>query len=424
MDLNPQQEAAIRKAEEWWKSPARYKRPFILSGYAGTGKTTIAFEIVRRLGINPVLCAPTGKAAKVLELKIGQETHTLHKFFYRPRQGRIESLSNKLAGLVTAEETGVYKVSSEDRDYSDSGGDPQGEPVRDFESLHAEIEELIEQIRAIKDSKAEFDLVSNKELSQYDAIFIDEASMVDEKMRADLETVGLPIIISFDPFQLPPVGGKGGWNEDEPDALLTQIMRQGDGSHIVHVAHSIRTDGQAKGIDGKDVMLIPRRELALFQILDFDLILCGTNRTRREFNAKIRSARGFERQGADPQPGERLICLRNNYQDNVRNGELFTCRSSKVVSNGRILELEVEDDQGDMRKLRSWRALFTDDSNTAEVPRGLNAFTWGYVLTVHKAQGSEGERVAILDDWKNVENRQQWLYTALTRARTHVRIYQ
>lgn len=406
LKLNDQQQRAVDLAKQWWKTD-RFNRPFILSGYAGTGKTTIAQTIMSELNIRPVFCAPTGKAAKVLENKTGIETHTLHKFFYRPRADRITQLQQKLGGYVDAEATGVYE---------------SGEPVEDYDLLHNTIENIRTQIREITDSKVEFDLVSNVEIGQYDCIFIDEASMVDQKMRSDLETVGLPIFISFDPFQLPPVGGKGGWNEDEPDILLTKIMRQGEGSNIVRVANAIRSDGEAKP-DGKEVMILPRRELALFQIIDFDLVLCGTNRTRREFNDKFRAAKGKAHFGTDPQPGERLICLRNNYNDNVRNGELFTCVSSKVVMNGRVLILELKDDTGEVKTLRAWRSVFENDENTKEVPRGYNAFTFGYVLTVHKAQGSEGDRVAIIDDWKNGDNRQQWLYTALTRARSHVRVY-
>jgi exodeoxyribonuclease-5 len=57
-----------------------------------------------------------------------------------------------------------------------------------------------------------------------------------------------------------------------------------------------------------------------------------------------------------------------------------------------------------------------------EMPKGkprLDEFDWGYVITCHKAQGSSWEHVTIVDDSGSFrENRQKWLYTALTRAET------
>jgi exodeoxyribonuclease-5 len=48
-------------------------------------------------------------------------------------------------------------------------------------------------------------------------------------------------------------------------------------------------------------------------------------------------------------------------------------------------------------------------------------FDFGYALTVHKAQGSEFDRVFIFGtgfgEWRN-----QWLYTAITRAKKELYI--
>jgi ATP-dependent exoDNAse (exonuclease V) alpha subunit len=44
-----------------------------------------------------------------------------------------------------------------------------------------------------------------------------------------------------------------------------------------------------------------------------------------------------------------------------------------------------------------------------------SAFDFGYCLTVHKSQGSEWDKVLLIDENHKVERR-RWLYTGLTRA--------
>lgn len=61
-------------------------RTFILSGYAGTGKTTLLGAYVKSLQevkIRSVLLAPTGRAAKVLSQRSNKPAMTIHKRIYR-----------------------------------------------------------------------------------------------------------------------------------------------------------------------------------------------------------------------------------------------------------------------------------------------------------------------------------------------------
>ena len=43
-------------------------------------------------------------------------------------------------------------------------------------------------------------------------------------------------------------------------------------------------------------------------------------------------------------------------------------------------------------------------------------FTFGYVYTVHKAQGSEADNVVLIDEYAMQEHAIAWRYTAITRA--------
>ena len=59
---------------------------FQLSGYAGTGKTSLVSALVKTLadiGVHIVMLAPTGRAAKVLSQYAGRKAYTIHKWIYR-----------------------------------------------------------------------------------------------------------------------------------------------------------------------------------------------------------------------------------------------------------------------------------------------------------------------------------------------------
>lgn len=65
----------------------RFREPvgFVLSGYAGTGKTTLVGALtaaLSRLNIQTVLLAPTGRAAKVMAAYAGRMAYTVHKYIY------------------------------------------------------------------------------------------------------------------------------------------------------------------------------------------------------------------------------------------------------------------------------------------------------------------------------------------------------
>lgn len=63
------------------------ERVFLLSGYAGTGKTSLTGALVKALGeanVNSVLLAPTGRAAKVFAAFAHHPAYTIHRKIYRP----------------------------------------------------------------------------------------------------------------------------------------------------------------------------------------------------------------------------------------------------------------------------------------------------------------------------------------------------
>ena len=64
---------------------------FTLTGYAGTGKTSVISSVVKTLELlrfKSVLLAPTGRAAKVLGSYAGRQTYTIHKKIYRQKSSK------------------------------------------------------------------------------------------------------------------------------------------------------------------------------------------------------------------------------------------------------------------------------------------------------------------------------------------------
>ena len=64
---------------------------FLMTGYAGTGKTSIISSVVKTLDLlrmRAVLLAPTGRAAKVLASYSGRQAFTVHKKIYRQKSSK------------------------------------------------------------------------------------------------------------------------------------------------------------------------------------------------------------------------------------------------------------------------------------------------------------------------------------------------
>ena len=113
--------------------------------------------------------------------------------------------------------------------------------------------------------------------------------------------------------------------------------------------------------------------------------------------------------------GETLICLRNDYSvsDEIFNGQLWQVQSVKHIdAEIPILQLRLKNEEG-----RTKVGVPVDCFNGAGHLNGFQHFDFGYALTVHKAQGSEWDRVLLVDESGAFrEQAINWLYTGITRA--------
>ena len=240
--------------------------------------------------------------------------------------------------------------------------------------------------------------------------------MVDEQTGKDLLSFGCPILALGDPGQLPPIYGQG-YFSGKPDVLLTEIHRQAAENPIIRMSKDVR-EGKAlrPGQYGSSQVVLkdkmtPQSLGAL--LFDTDQLLVGTNKTRHHFNNEIRKMFGY----GEPFPvvGDRLVCLRNNHDERLLNGQLF--KVTRVHGGGKFIQLHLEGEDGAKTSCLAHRDYFGGDP-TKLLPtqkKQANEFDYGYALTVHKAQGSQWDHVVLVDEWRG-KDRQKWLYTAITRA--------
>lgn len=390
MELTKKQQEGLEIALKRYREGYQYT---VIAGYAGTGKSTLVKFIISALAqefnINPeedvVYTSFTGKATQVLQKKGNQNVRTLHKLLYRH-----------------------YPL-------------PNGGYRR----------EHVEQL-------------------DYKIVVVDECSMVPKSLFKDLARHEYIYILCLgDPGQLPPVDA----NEDNhlldsPHIFLDEIMRQAAESEIIQLTMKIRNNEPIDYMKGNEVQVIRKSELNTGMLLWANQILVATNNTRHSINNQMRALLGKE--GA-PQEGDKIICLRNYWETfsddgnalvNGTIGTLEDCFETginiapyRTVDNEtrmKIITGHFRTDGEDMfYNLSMDKKLIMENTPTldwktnfkmAKNPRTKHylpmEFAYGYAITTHKSQGSEWDKVLVIEERFpfDKEEHKRWLYTACTRA--------
>jgi exodeoxyribonuclease-5 len=166
--------------------------------------------------------------------------------------------------------------------------------------------------------------------------------------------------------------------------------------------------------------VIGRDEIEAEDVLGADQVLVGRNRTRHNYNRRIRALKDFD--GLLPAAGDKLVCLRNSSEKGLLNGGLWRVTSVGTGSGPSINMLVKSEDEGPLgpsAKIRVLKAMFEEGPEAVPFDRRrrTDEFDYGYALTVHKAQGSQWDRVVLFDEsFAFRDTRERWLYTAITRA--------
>jgi exodeoxyribonuclease-5 len=406
--LTADQERAKNLITEWYLNTD--DQFFVLSGYAGTGKTFLIDHVVKnvlrlKVGEEAVFVSPTGKAASIL-VKRGTPAGTVHSLIYM-------------------------------REEDDFEVDENGEIIESDRLKFVKREKIDERIKLI---------------------IIDEASMVAADVLRDLLSFNVKCLFSGDGAQLPPVNGMCPLMQ-LIDYTMTEIVRQAEDNPIIKIA-TLAREGKHIPYGNYDdkVCVVGRNALRGEErkrvFLKADQIICGLNRTRNSLNAELREYLGVPSDALLPIEGEKLICTLNDWEKPLDDENNFflvngiigyatdvtegfdklatmnfradfldkgikTAFDTGIFTDGRYAhgygERAVTLSDGTVVHEDDYARLFRKKSVSDEV---IDRFEFAYAITCHKAQGSEFDFVVVFDEsWAFQEEKNKWLYTAITRAK-------
>jgi exodeoxyribonuclease-5 len=414
---------------------------FLMTGYAGTGKTSVIASLVSTLTTlrqKSVLLAPTGRAAKVLRSYTGKEAYTIHRKIYRQK----------------------------------SATDGVGKFVLD-RNLHRDTYFIVDEASMIPDESV-------------DGSMFGSGRLLDDLLEYVYSGTDCKLILVGDVAQLPPVGSVVSPALDKNVLRTTgfalemfelrQVIRQSEGSGILMNATAVRqqvNDGDLSVpelvLDGyTDIDRLGGTELIDRLTEAYDrcgtdgaIVVVNSNNLANRYNQGIRNRVFFREE--EISAGDIIMVVKNNYfwlkdEENasfIANGdiaevrrirryeEMYGMRFAEMTLWFRDAELELDakvmldalmmptpslsaeksrelyfavlaDHPGIRSKRKQYEAVRDDPYYNAL------QIKFAYAVTCHKSQGGQWERVFID---QGMFNRQEptidylrWFYTALTRA--------
>lgn len=416
----------------------------LISGYAGTGKTTLIGHLVQCLqafSFKTQLMAPTGRAAKVFSGFARQKAYTIHKKIYRKQKISNGSIQLALAPNLTPNTLYIVDEASMIGDFSIQGGGA-----------------------------------------------VSERNLLEDLFSFVYQGKNCSMILVGDEGQLPPVGSDFSpalnrvYLENHfpqlqiRDVNMKEVMRQAAQSDILFNASKLR------GLSSKDTPKFElRKKKDLFSIngLEFQemlessyrevgkeecIVITRSNKRANAYNNEIRRRILFFEE--EISSGDILMSVKNNYfwvgetsdAGFIANGELL--RVKKVLGlqelyGFRFQKAQVElldyPDMGsfevqllldalqveapslpreDMKKLFfEVEQDYMDERNKVKRYEKVLAnpyfnalqVKFAYAVTCHKAQGGQWEDVFLdhgfLPEEQIDASFYRWLYTGFTRAK-------
>jgi exodeoxyribonuclease V len=414
---------------------------YILSGAAGTGKTSITTAVVQYLIDQKIrfhIIAPTGRATRILGEKAGVYGHTIH---------------SKIYSITTESDTGfvfchLKKVSDEDKVQTifiiDESSMVAALPNADDDNLFKATNSLLTDIaKYVKTTDANSKILFLGDENQLPPIGENNSQALNEKYIAKQ------------------------FNWHGKSGKLTQVMRQQDDSYIMNNAITTRL-----AIEGN--LPIPSIDAYKFadriygaskhyvkNYLNFgpdDAIAIGcTNNSNIYFNDIVRKelygkqvakitkgdymlvTQGYERNGIKLYSGDHVLIddvglqnietiedtkfvyvraiAKNRKNENVMMEDLVRLDLVDVPQGHRGLPIENK-----LRQTRYAKCKKLQEHKRSMDDKYLGALklTYGHAITCNKAQGGEWNKV-YMNTW-TIPNA-KWQYTAITRAKNELVLF-
>ena len=344
----------------------------LLTGGPGTGKTTTVRGIValfQKMGLNIVLAAPTGRAAKRMSEAIGREARTIHRLLeYTPKDdGFARNEDNPLAcGLLVVDEASMMDTMLA---YHLLKAAPLGATIVFVGDVH--------QLPSVGPGNVLGDLIASGAMPVVELVEV-------FRQAAESEIVCNAHLINRG--ELPRL-------ESSKDRLSDfYFMRQDDPDRAADIIVDLVKNH------------IPRR----FQLDPFDEIqvLSPMHKgTVGAANLNLRLQQALNPEGEALQRGERLYRLgdkvmqiRNNYEKDVYNGDI-----------GRVSSVDVQE---------KCLVVRYDDRYVGYDWEELDEIVAAYAISIHKSQGSEYPAVVIpLMTQHYMLLQRNLIYTGVTRGK-------
>jgi exodeoxyribonuclease-5 len=419
---------------------------FLMTGYAGTGKTSIISSAVKTLDLlrmKAVLLAPTGRAAKVLSSYSGRPAFTIHKKIYRQKSSK--------------DGTGSFSL---DRNLS-------------------------------KDTYFIVDESSMISNNSNDSSLFGSGRLLDDLIEYVYSGTNCKLILVGDTAQLPPVGSVvspaldpaflEGYGFGLISCELRQVVRQSESSGVLMNATRVRLQVAEEDLvypaidchNYNDIIRITGEEL-IDEIssaygtcgMEGTIIVVNSNKQGNRYNQGIRNRIFFREE--EISPGDMVMVVKNNYfileeeEDGagfIANGDIAEVRKirkyeerygfrfaemvlkfpdynmeveSKVMLD--VLSLDTPALPPDRNKELYQRILedYLHIKTRRKQYDAVRSDPWfnalqikfAYAVTCHKAQGGQWERVFIDQGMFNRNEISidylRWFYTALTRSTDRV----
>jgi exodeoxyribonuclease V alpha subunit len=346
----------------------------ILTGGPGTGKTTTLRSVVKAFeeaGLEVVLAAPTGRAAKRMEEAIGHEAATMHRTLeFKGDLGFQRNRQNPLAGEVfVLDETSMVDTALMEAWLN--AMPPKARLVFAGDS---------DQLPSVGPGNVLHDFIASNRIPKARLTQVHRNGGLIA-MAADRVRQGQAPRLDGDPW----VDNFAFINADN-DALMERVCNLIDG--LINMGQDPR------GIQ----VLVPRKDTSWGTLAFNDMLRSRLNVGPHRDWAATAMGKGYLE-------GDRVMQIRNDYKRGVFNGDIG--HVVKVEEGGKELVVEIENG-ADTREVRY---------NKEE----MRQLTMAYAQTVHKSQGGERPVIIMVCTMSHAFNLyRNILYTGITRGKDKV----